>query len=187
MMAEEYEDANKKISTTDFITTLFAAIYEQIGNNKKTVEPILSDAFNDLGVPKDVIVGFRLSSKDEKLLAKSKNLSTFSKCLLTASIIIDFMDAAKVGEEKGDVGQTKRLIRNLVTTLAVYKASEFGAVIGKSVGEWAGGAIGSAISPGTGTAVGKIGGGIVGGVGGGFLTGWFAQKKLDDFFEERGW
>jgi hypothetical protein len=179
MMAEEYEDANKKISTTDFITTLFAAIYEQIGNNKKTVELILSDAFNDLGVPKDVIVGFRLSSKDEKLLAKSKNLSTFSKCLLTASIIIDFMDAAKVGETKGDVGQTKRLIRNLVTTLAVYKVSEFGSVIGKSVGEWAGGAIGSAILPGTGTVVGKIGGGI--------LTGWFAQKKLDEFFEERGW
>lgn len=38
-----------------------------------------------------------------------------------------------------------------------------------------------------GTAVGKIGGGIVGGVGGGLLTGWFAQKKLDEFFEERGW
>lgn len=97
------------------------------------------------------------------------------------------MDAAKVGEAKGDVGQTKRLIRNLVTTLAVYKVSEFEAVIGKSVGEWVGGAIGSAISPGTGTVVGKIGGGIVGGVGGGILSGWFAQKKLDEFFEERGW
>lgn len=88
------------------------------------------------------------------------------------------MDAAKVGETKGDVGQTKRLIRNFVTTLAVYKVSEFGSVIGKSVGEWAGGAIGAAISPGTGTVVGKIGGGI--------LTDWFAQKKLDESFEERG-
>ena len=50
--------------------------------------------------------------------------STISKCLLTASIIIDFIDAAEIGEEKGDIEQTKRLIRNLVTTLAVYKASE---------------------------------------------------------------
>lgn len=28
---------------------------------------------------------------------------------------------------------------------------------------------------------------IVGKIGGGLFTGWFAQKKLDEFFEERGW
>ena len=187
MMEEEYENINKKISDADFVVTLFSAIFEEIGKNKPTVEPILSEAFNDLGVPKGVIVGFKLSPQDEKLLSKSKSLSKISKCLLVASIFIDFVNAAAVGAKDGDIAQAKRLVRNLITTCAVYKATETGAAIGKFIVGGIGGALGTFVSPGTGTATGKIAGSIIGGVGGGFLAGWFVQKKLDEFFEKKGW
>jgi len=187
MMEEENENINNKISDANFLVTLFSAIYKEIGKNKPTVEPVLSEAFNDLGVPKDVIVGFKISSQDAKLLTKAKNLSTVSKCLLAASILLDFVDAANVGENKGDSAQTKRLARNLITTYAVYKATEAGTFVGKNVCGWVGEAIGSMLSPGAGTVVGKVTGSILGGVGGGFLAGWFVQTNLDEFFEKRGW
>ncbi len=186
-MEEEYENASDKISNADFITTLFSAVFEEVGKNKPTVEPVLSEAFNELGVPEGVIVGFKLSPQDSKLLKKSEKLSPISKCLLAASIVIDFMDAAAVGEKNGDLAETKRLTRNLLTTFVVYQASKLGSLAGKNILGWAGGFIGTAISPGAGTVIGKIGGSIVGGVGGGFLAGWYVQTKLDEFFEKRGW
>lgn len=57
----------------------------------------------------------------------------------------------------------------------------------KKIGGWVGGAAGSLIELGGGTVIGTSVGKVVGGVGGGFLAGYLVEKKLDEFFESKGW
>ena len=174
MMEEETEKIDNFISSTDDITTFTLSVYEAVCQNKTSVQSILSEKYNELGVTEGIVIGFKLGKGDpfnSKLVAEASG--TISNVLLAATIVLDFIDVCLVYKNSGgDVAATtKRFIRNLVTTSLTLAAGKLGATLG--------GTIGSFISPGIGTII----GGALGGIG----SGLFVNIKLNEFFDEYGW